>query len=425
MRKKITIGIVATCLVIGSLFIRKNISEANKLTIGIFTGSYWDVLEQDSFAVLDEAIAQFSEKYDVDIEYVTGIPQDQYEEWLGEKYLENDMPDLFFVPNELFSTYVSNGMLMNLDEWIVNDSSLHLSAYYSVSLDATQMNGHTYALPYASSPQLMLVNQDILNDFSLEMPEENWTWDDLLSSYRSVSSWLEDITFINDYTWELAAYCSDPFFFNEQDSTADFSSSDMIATVSFLRKIYEDPNSTLSSNPFENVTVLFQPVSYSTFKTYTSYPYSLQYAGTQWASTSLPAKESGVDFTPVDTLSIGIYQGTKQKDLAWLFLSYLSTDYEIQKELMMTSPCVSVLQEVLQDEELQDMFTQDEQKIDLSELDAIMNSGRSAYRSEKYTQVIEMAESSMNSLISNEQDIENNLIILNRKISEFLGQYYQ
>ncbi len=425
MKKRVIATCLIVVLVITAVFVHAQSNNANQLTIAVFTGSYWDVPEQDSFGLLDTAIDTFCQKRACQIDYVTGITQNRYEEWLGEKYLKNEMPDLFFVPDDMFSEYIENGMLMELDSLISSDQTLQLDDYYDVSLSAVRMHDHFYALPYVSSPRLTLVNSDLLEKENMEMPDLNWTWDDMLRIYRTMNKDMNGILFQHGYTWELASYATENFFFNEEESTSNFASDEMISLVDFMRKFHESSEYSLSANAFENENVIFQPVSYSAYRTYTSYPYRLKYFGSQWRCVSLPTKEDGIKAIPVDTLSIGIYQGTKKRQLAWEFLKYLTTDYELQKQLMMKTPSVSVLKEVLHDQELQTMFAEANQKIDLSDLDHMMQNGVAALHTKKYTQVVELAESTMNALIANEQDIENNLIVLNRRITEFLSQYYK
>ena len=54
----------------------------NTLTIGVYSGSYWDTPNGDCYAILNDAIARFREQHpNVTVEYVSGITPDGYSEW--------------------------------------------------------------------------------------------------------------------------------------------------------------------------------------------------------------------------------------------------------------------------------------------------------------------------------------------------------
>lgn len=94
------------------------------LRIAVFSGSNWDVPEADSYSLLDEAIAAFAETHPgVQIEYESGIPKDEYEEWIAQCILRDDLPDILFVPSEYFSTLASTHALQPLDDFARADAA--------------------------------------------------------------------------------------------------------------------------------------------------------------------------------------------------------------------------------------------------------------------------------------------------------------
>ena len=54
------------------------------LHLGVFAGSYWGTPNGSSYQVLDDAIARFEDAHPgVTVEYESGIPVDEYSEWLA------------------------------------------------------------------------------------------------------------------------------------------------------------------------------------------------------------------------------------------------------------------------------------------------------------------------------------------------------
>ena len=69
------------------------------LTIGVFAGSNWDVPDPDCYAPYHDAIDRFRQLHpNVRIEYVSGIPREDYSEWLAEQMVLGQEPDLFLLP---------------------------------------------------------------------------------------------------------------------------------------------------------------------------------------------------------------------------------------------------------------------------------------------------------------------------------------
>ena len=86
------------------------------LTIGVYSGSYWNTPNGKCYQILDEAIALFEADHPgVKVEYVSGIPAGDYSEWLAGQILMGTEPDLYFVLPEDFNLLVSSGALAQLD----------------------------------------------------------------------------------------------------------------------------------------------------------------------------------------------------------------------------------------------------------------------------------------------------------------------
>ena len=131
--------------------------EETVLTVGVYSGSYWNTPNGNSYQILDEAISMFESAHPgVQVEYVSGIPAGNYSEWLAGQILRGTEPDVYFVLPEDFDLLVSSGALAQLDERIAADPGFDTEVYYEPCLRSGQYRGKQYALPHESVPYYIL-----------------------------------------------------------------------------------------------------------------------------------------------------------------------------------------------------------------------------------------------------------------------------
>ena len=115
-RKDRVLGILAAALLFGCLLLytdgyRSFLGNTkNSITIGVFSDSYWEVQNGYSYQILEDAIDLFEKEHPgVTVEYVSGILKEDYSEWLSERLLSGQGPDLFFVLQEDFHGFAEIG----------------------------------------------------------------------------------------------------------------------------------------------------------------------------------------------------------------------------------------------------------------------------------------------------------------------------
>ena len=63
-------------------------NQETVLTIGVYSGSYWNTPNGNSYQILDDVITLFEQSHPgVKVEYVSGIPAGDYSEWLAEQIM--------------------------------------------------------------------------------------------------------------------------------------------------------------------------------------------------------------------------------------------------------------------------------------------------------------------------------------------------
>ncbi len=404
------------------------------LEFGMFTGSNWDVADASSLVMADKAIASFEESHPgVKVHYSSGILKEDYSEWCARNLLEGSLPDVFMVLDTDFSKYCSVGALKDLNELIENDKDFDLDAYFSTALNVGK-NGETqYALPYEAVPTLMFVNKSLLAKEGIEMPKQDWTWDDMLDICKKVTKDTDGDGLLDqfgtyNYDWMDIINTSGAQVFSNNGDQVNFTTREVYNSLRYYRKILNlNQGQKVTQEDFNNGHVAFMPLTFAEYRTYKTYPYKIKkYMNFQWDCTTFPKGEKGENRSEVDALLIGISEKTIHEQLAWEFLKHLTYDQEVQQDIFRLSQGVSVLKDVTMSEEaaaiIQEDMDEGERVIDSSLLGSVMEEGTIAPKFSKYSQVINLSNNEISSLIEENKDVESTMKILQRNINAFLKQ---
>ncbi len=162
------------------------LKKSKTLKLGVFAGSIWDVPNGNSYQQIEEVVALFKEEYpDVKIEFQSGIRPIDYEEWVSQQIIEDQLPDVLMVPSQLLSTWSNNGTLNELSKFVEKDE-FALDKYYENSWREGIEKDGLYALTYESVPNLMFVNKTLLQQMGIETLDSDWSWEDFYKICDSI-----------------------------------------------------------------------------------------------------------------------------------------------------------------------------------------------------------------------------------------------
>ena len=326
-----------------------------ELTIGVYSGSYWNTPNGNCYQILDAAIAKFEQSHPgVRVKYVSGIPAGDYSEWLAEQIMMGREPDLYFVLPEDFELLVSSGALAQLDERIAGDHGFDPSVYYEPCLRSGQSGGRQYALPHESVPTIMFVNKTLLETNGIAMPENDWTWEDFYSICRQITDVDARQYGVYGYTWLDAMYSNGASLFSEDGRSCYLSDLKVIESIQFAGRLKElNEGYGVTARDFDVGRVAFCPLLYSEYRAYQPYPWRVKkYSAFQWDCVSMPAGAYGGNVSELHTMMLGISSRTRHGDLAWELCKLLSIDEEVQRMLYTHSHGISPLPTVAEDPEL-------------------------------------------------------------------------
>ena len=402
------------------------VNKETVLTIGVYSGSYWNTPNGNCYQILDDAIAMFQQSHPgVMVEYVSGIPAGSYSEWLTEQILKGKEPDLYFVLPEDFDLLVSSGALAQLDARIEADPEFDTSAYYEACLLSGQFKGSQYALPHESVPTIMFVNKTLLEANGIAMPDDDWTWEDFYNICEQITDVDSHQYGVHGYSWLDAMHSNGASLFSEDGRSCYLAEETVLQAVQFAKQLEAlNGGYNVSARDFDEGRVAFQPLLYSEYRAYQPYPWRVKkYSAFQWDCVSMPAGPSGSNISELHTMMLGISSRTRHEDLAWEFCKLLSVNEDVQRQLYTYSHGISPLPAVAEDPELLQLHH------DISEgsgfspemIHHIMSNAVVVPRFDAYDQAMNMVESAIQEAANNQLG-QSRMLIAQSDINIFLNK---
>ena len=397
------------------------------LTIGVYSGSYWNTPNGNSYQILDEAIAIFEQSHPgVKVKYTSGIPADSYSEWLAEQILKGTEPDVYFVLPEDFELLVSSGALAQLDERIAEDPDFDTTLYYESCLRSGQFEGSQYALPHESVPTIMFVNKTLLEAKGIAMPDNGWTWEDFYKICAQVTDVDARQYGVYGYSWLDAVHSNGASLFSEDGRNCYLADENVLEALQFAKQLEElSGGYNVSARDFDVGNVAFQPLLYSEYRAYQPYPWRVKkYSAFQWDCVSMPAGPSGSNISELHTMMLGISSRTHHEDLAWEFCKLLSINEEVQRKLYTSSHGISPLRSVAEDPELLQQIHHDIPEgsgFSPDMIHRIMDNAVVVPRFDAYDQAMNMVESAIQEAANNQLG-QSKMLIAQSEINIFLNK---
>lgn len=398
------------------------------LTIGVYSGSYWDTPNGDCYEILDNAIARFQEKYpNINVEYVSGITTDGYSEWLVEQILKGKEPDLYFVLPEDFNLLVSSGALADLDERMASDPEFDHSAYYQPCLQSGTFLGSQYALPQESVPTIMFVNKTLLEKQDISMPGNDWTWDDFYQICAQITDVDQRRFGVYDYTWLNALYSNGASLFSEDGTACYLADAKVQDAIRFVKELNAlNGGYTVTARDFDVGNVAFRPFLFSEYRAYQPYPWRVKkYSSFEWDCVCMPAGPEGDNISELQTMLLGISSRSKHQDLAWEMAKLLSQNQEVQSNLYSYSHGISPICAIAEDETTLDRLHEDipgSGGFSREIIHKIMDTAVVTPRFDGFNQAMMMAEQAVGAAMLSEQSQQSQMVTAQREINIYLNQ---
>lgn len=315
-----------------------------ELTIGIYTGSSWNVPNGHQYHMINYAIKKFKQEHPgVKVNFESGIKKNDYIAWLSEKIVTGKTPDVIIMPDQYFNLFASEGTFKDLSNLVKQD---HLAnKFYAGPLKAGQYQGRQYLLPYETNPELLLANQKILKQNKLGSLKRLNQISNFIGFCHQVSAKKGYYGITSNYDWYDAQLAVNSQLFVGSDHHLVLTSPKVREGFRLIQDLSADsPKHDVTNYMFNEGKVALAPFSFAEFRNYTTYPYFITQKPNFPINTN---KMPGINSTPASNVGFGISSGTKQTNLAWDFIKLMASDQSLQQELMDKQMGCSVMPSVI------------------------------------------------------------------------------
>ena len=404
-----------------------------ELRLGFLAGSYWDAPNGNCYAVIDAMIARFEQTHhNVHITYTSGVLKRDYAEWLTERYLLGEEPDVFLILPEDFGTLCELGALAPLDGYLAQDAAVSETDFYPAALQSGAENGVQYALPYECVPTLMCVNKTLLEQEGIEVPSGDWTWEDFYNICAKVTRDTDgdgetDRFGCCGYTWQDALTANGASLFSEDGSSCLLAQPKAVQAVAFVQRLNKlTADAVPSARDFDEGNVAFRPFLFSDYRTYQPYPWRIKrYSDFSWDCIPMPRGAAGSNSSALSTVLAGISSRSANQTLAWQLLRELTADPENQSLLFTDSHGVSALRKVTDSDETRLLLRQDtpgESQNGVQALSAVMEQAVAAPRFRNYDQALLLTEGLVQTAMEDEHNLSLQLQRVQHEVQEYLQE---
>jgi len=155
-------------------------NAAEKVTLRVYT-RYWGELLKG----MEKLVASFEKLHpEIDIK-IENVPWDEYRTKLDAMIAAKVAPDIIFPTAQWTFAYGEQGILP-LNDFIKADK-FNIDRYFKQVMDCYILDGKVYGLPNDMAAYAIFYNKDMFDKAGVAYPQDNWTYDDFLSTAQKLT----------------------------------------------------------------------------------------------------------------------------------------------------------------------------------------------------------------------------------------------
>jgi len=286
---------------------------------------------------LEQVVPLFKkENPDVEIE-IQQIPWSAAHEKLVTAVAGDVLPDISQLGTTWMSEFYTMGALENLDEYIKSSQIVNTKNYFKGSLETCLFDDKIYGIPWYVDIRVLFYRKDLYKKFGVEPPKN---WEEMVSVGKKLTEVGKDGK-IFSYAYTISIHWQEicPFIWQNNGEIIDLKTKEIKVTspevkeaIKFFVKLKKEnlcPTTALGVD----LVYAFRTGQY---KSFFSGPYMIEILKKQapeiegkWSVALMPKKKTRTSF--VGGSNLVIFKKSKNKELAWKFIEFLSRP-EIQVE---------------------------------------------------------------------------------------------
>ena len=244
-----------------------------------------------------------------------------------------------------------------LDDYLAGDPDFAKEIYTTETRRTTDYNDlstpTTTGIPYTLNAQICYLDKQIFDDYGVELPDEDWTWEDLLNTAQQLTGTdpvtgeqtygvqLDQMDNANNmfFTYQMiaSAYDAQVFHYGKtlDDSTVDFTNDKTIAVFQMIQDLaqYMSPETKEGTNVSyaltedNNVAIRFSQNAFTHFN-----EAEVAKISDRFVFRPMPVIEEGEEKGNPSSFkgcnNMAICNTSKNKEAAWEFIKFMCTDPE-------------------------------------------------------------------------------------------------
>ena len=149
------------------------------------TFQIWDVAQRASMEAICAAYTAKHPEVDIEVQVTNWT---EYWTKLEAAAESNTMPDIFWMHTNQILYYADFGILADVtDLYADEDPSYYQNHFSDISIgNASGSDGRLYGVPKDKDNLVLVYNKEMFDAAGVAYPDENWTWDDLVSASAQI-----------------------------------------------------------------------------------------------------------------------------------------------------------------------------------------------------------------------------------------------
>lgn len=142
----------------------------------------------DEVNIIQDIIDKWQREHTDIIVRLEHTPYRGYVDKLLTRIAGRSAPDIICTEVDLFVTFQSKDVLLDLTPYVTGDSEFNLSDFYPEIIDRFTVNGKLYAIPRDTAPfACVYYNKKLFDEAGIPYPTDDWDVNDLLEKAKSLT----------------------------------------------------------------------------------------------------------------------------------------------------------------------------------------------------------------------------------------------
>ncbi|MBB2482496.1 sugar ABC transporter substrate-binding protein [Bacillus sp. APMAM] len=284
---------------------------------------------------IQQDIAKEFEKENKGVKVQVEAYGDGFDQKLAASFGAKNPPDVMYMWD--FSTYYQS--LEPLDAYVKKDADLKMDDFYDGLFNYSKVNGQLYGMPAGFSTMVVYYNKKLFDKYNIPYPKEGWTWDD----FKAIAKKLTDkskkqygfgVTAEPDtYDLQGLVWSNGGSFISNDGKKVNgvMNSPETVEAIQMYGDMVKDGMAVLvGGKNQQSGSDIFKSGKLGMYVSGIWPIQGFKDAGVDFGTVEMPAFGSKPVKGLISSSSISIAKDSKQKDLAWKFVKFFSSDKAIK-----------------------------------------------------------------------------------------------